>query len=509
MLRWIDKFLNGITMYRLTLYVLAAFFLVAVLFAAFGVLSMSPLMLLFSLLFITVLCWATNTFFSLSFGAPTNVESVYITAFILVLLISPPASVGDGQYLELACWASIWAMASKYIIAIRRKHLFNPAAFAVALTALTLNQSASWWVATSAMAPFIFVGGLLMTRKIQRFDLVVSFFVVALLAILLPHLADTPSLGRLTRNVLANTPLLFFAFIMLTEPLTLPPQRLLRVVYGALTGLLFAPWIHLGSFTFTPELALVAGNVFSYLVSPKQKLFLTLKQKIPMAQDIYEFVFSSDRLLRFMPGQYLEWTLGHARPDTRGNRRYFTISSSPAESDIAVGVRFYPQSSTFKQNLLAMEPGGTIIASQLAGEFILPKDTTKKLVFMAGGIGITPFRSMVQDLLDRSEARSVTLLYSNRTASEIAYREVFAEAEKRLRLKVIYTLTDQKAVPTGWQGAVGRIDEQMIRREVPDFADRYFFISGTRAMVLAFADTLQRMGVSPSRIRQDFFPGFV
>lgn len=508
MLRTIDAFLNGITMYRLVLYVLIAFFLVALLYAALGVLLMRPLMLLFSLLFILVLCWGTNTFFSRVFGVQTNVESMYITAFILVLLIAPPVGIADGSYLMLAGAASVAAMASKYLIAIRRKHLFNPAAFGIALTAVMLQWPASWWVSASAMLPFVLVGGLLVTRKIQRFDLVLGFFAVALVMIALPNLTDAASLAASLQAILLRSPLFFFALIMLTEPLTTPPTRSLRIAYGALTGVLFAPWLHVGSFSSTPELALVAGNVFSYLVSPKQKLFLSFRQKVPLAKDLYGFLFSPDRRLTFTPGQYLEWTLGHGHPDARGNRRYFTIASSPAEQDIAIGIRFSPRSSTFKQKLLSMEPGERIVASGLAGDFTLPKDTTKKLVFLAGGIGITPFRSIVRDLLDRHEARPIILFYSNRTEEEIAYRELFEQAQQELDITVLYTLTDEPA-PTGWRGETGRIDEPMIRRAVPDCADRHFFISGPRAMVLAFEETLKRMGVHRSRIRTDFFPGFV
>jgi ferredoxin-NADP reductase len=508
MLTLIDSMLNRVTMYRLVLYELTLLLAVALVFSTLGILHLSPVMLVFSVVVIVLLCWAVNTLFATVFEVHTNVESLYISALILALLITPPTSFTDGAYLELAFWASVWTMASKYIFAIQRKHIFNPVALGLVIPALALNQSASWWIATLPMMPFVLIGGLLITRKILRFDLVLSFIVVSFLMIVLPHAGDAASILPTLWKSLINVPVLFFATVMLTEPLTTPATRGLRIVYGAITGVLFAPWIRIGSLTLTPELALVLGNVFSYLVSPKEKLLLTLRKKIPVADGIVDFWFSSDRTLRFRPGQYLEWTLSHDKPDSRGNRRYFTISSSPGEEGIAMGIRFYEPSSTFKQKLLAINPGDTLVASQLAGEFVLPKNPAQKIVLIAGGIGVTPFRSMIRDLLDRREQRPITLLFSNRTAADIAYRDVFDRAAE-LGIKTVYTLTDKTAVPAGWTGAVGRIDEAMIRKEVPDFAERQFFLSGTHAMVTGCETVLLNIGVKKSQITKDFFPGFV
>src|SRR5258708_34079548 len=110
----------------------------------------------------------------------------------------------------------------------------------------------------------------------------------------------------------------------------------------------------------------------------------------------------------------MEWTVGHAHSDTGGNRRYFTLASSPTEKEVHLGVRFYDPSSSFQRAVVELPAGSTIVAGQVAGEFTLPKDPQKKLVFIAGGIGITPFRSMVKYLLDRDEKRAITLFYSNR-----------------------------------------------------------------------------------------------
>ncbi|TGT36228.1 FAD-dependent oxidoreductase, partial [Mesorhizobium sp. M4B.F.Ca.ET.169.01.1.1] len=184
------------------------------------------------------------------------------------------------------------------------------------------------------------------------------------------------------------------------------------------------PNIHIGSFYFTPELALLAGNLFAYAVSPKGRFVLTLERIEQTAIDSYDFIFESQRKLAFQAGQYLEWTLALERSDNRGNRRYFTVASSPPEQSVRLGVKFYRQSSAFKRTLGGMKPGATIHASQLAGDFTLPSDPNTKIAFLAGGIGITPFRSMLQYLIDRKEMRPIVVLYGTEGQDDIAYRDV-------------------------------------------------------------------------------------
>jgi ferredoxin-NADP reductase len=219
-----------------------------------------------------------------------------------------------------------------------------------------------------------------------------------------------------------------------------------------------------------------------------------------------ELVFTANRPLRFRPGQFLEWTLGHARPDARGVRRYFTIASAPSEPVLRVGVKLPEKPSSFKSALAALQPGDQIVASQVAGDFVLPADRDVKLAFIAGGIGVTPFRSMLQHLIDKGERRDITLLYSNNTADEIAYREVLAAAQERLGLRTVHTLT-AGPVPANWSGECGFVDARMIRAHVPDFGDRVFYVSGPQAMVSATVRALRELLVPRRNIRTDYFPG--
>ncbi len=507
MFKWIDTFLDKITMYRVVLYEVIALILFAIILAFFHFIPYQPLSILFSTLFITVVCLITNVLCAKIYKAPTNVESVYITAIILALIISPPHAPFDTAYFSLAIWASIWAMASKYIFAIGNKHIFNPAAFAVALTALALNQSASWWVGTPMMFPAVLIGGFLIIKKIHRFDLVGSFLAASLLLIIGSGIVRGVSIVPFVLKTLTQTPIFFFASVMLTEPLTSPPTKQLRILYGAVVGFLFAPWIHIGTFFSTPELALIAGNIFSYAVSPKQKLILTLKRKVEEANQTIDFIFRSDRKMNFRAGQYLEWTLAHENSDSRGNRRYFTIASSPTEEEIHLGVKFYPKGSSFKNTLSAMEPGDKIIASQLTGDFVLPKRTDQKIAFIAGGIGVTPFRSMIKDMVDKNEPRDVVMFYVNKTAYDIAYSPIFNEAET-IGIKTVYVLTDLQSIPKEWNGRTGMLDAKMIQEEIPDYREREFYLSGPHGMVVAYDTLLKQMGVPSNQIKKDFFPGF-
>ncbi len=492
-------------MYRLMFYYLTGLVLVAVFLSFLGILTFSPFSLLYTAVLLIAVSWVANSIFSYVFKAPTNLESVYITSLILSLIITPVNSLGNLPFL---IWAAVISMASKYIFAIDKKLIFNPAAFAVALTAIAINQSASWWVGTSAMLPFVVIGGVLIIRKIRRTDLFISFLIAALLAICSYSLFKGNNLVEILRNVFLDSPLLFFALIMLTEPQTTPPSKNLRITYGALVGFLFSPQIHIGSFYSTPELALLAGNIFSYLVSSKKRLVLRLKEKIQIAPESYDLIFASQKKFSFKPGQYMEWTLGQEKPDSRGSRRYFTLASSPTERDIRIGVKFNESPSSFKKTLLDMDKDSEIVASQLAGDFVLPKDTNEKCVFIAGGIGITPFRSMIKYLLDSGQKRSIVLFYVCSNASEFVYKDIFDKAKERGLTKTIYVITNRDKVPKGWSGEIGYITPEMIKKDIPDWQERKFYISGPNSMVKAYQKLLTSMNINRRKIITDYFPGY-
>src|SRR6266404_3263041 len=251
-LNLVDNFLNSITMYRLLLYYLILLIVVAFIYSIFGILPFTPLSLIFSVSVLLLTSFAANEIFRRLFHAQTNIESLYITALILALIISPIKTFAEVPFLIIV---AVVAMASKYIFAINKKHVFNPAAIAVIITGFIMGKYASWWIGTLWMFPWSLLG-ILIVRKIRRFDLVFYFFVTSLVSLFgISVMHGNTDLFLILKNAFFDSPILFFAFIMLTEPLTTPPTALLQSIYGGIVGLLFSP-LHIGAIFTTPEIAL-------------------------------------------------------------------------------------------------------------------------------------------------------------------------------------------------------------------------------------------------------------
>ena len=155
-----------------------------------------------------------------------------------------------------------------------------------------------------------------------------------------------------------------------------------------------------------------------------------------------------------------------------------------------------------------MERGEYITAGNLSGDFVLPQNPNIKLSFIAGGIGITPFRSIIKYLQDKREKRDITLFYVNRNTEDIAFREVFEKGKKILGIKVIYVLTNKENIPENWEGKIGYINEGMIAEELPDYKKRLFYLSGPVAMVDSYRKLLLNMGLPAKQILTDYFPGY-
>ena len=503
MIRQLTGLLDRTTMYRLLVVYLGTLVLAAFGLGFFKLVPAEPTALAFSLVVVLGVAEVVNWVFARTFAVPPNRESSLITGLLVVLLMAPVTAADLPGVGGLAA-AAVWAIASKYMIRLRGRHVFNPAAFGVALTGLVLVQPATWWVTASVyLLPVIVAGGICIVIKVRRADMVLAAIAAYVAGAILTAPPGT-SLDALLLS-LAQTSILFLCFAMLTEPLTAPQGRWPGIAFGLVVGGLATPGLTIGPVYFTPEIALLLGNLLALVLAPRDRLVLTLKAVEEVASNSFDFVFSPSRRLRFRPGQYLEWTLGVRDPDGRGNRRYFTIASAPGEADMRLGVKFYPEPSAFKRSLKAMQPGDKVYAAQLAGHFVMPRDKRRKLAFLAGGIGITPFRSMVKHMLDQGEAHDAVLLYGCGRAGEFAYRDIFETAREQTGLKPVYAAQFEAAPPAGIQSGI--IDEALIRREMPDWKERLFYVSGPPPMVRAVRKTLRGMGVLPWRIRTDFFPG--
>jgi ferredoxin-NADP reductase/Na+-translocating ferredoxin:NAD+ oxidoreductase RnfD subunit len=504
-----DRLLDRISMYKLLLYYLIALLAIAFGLSILGVLHFGAASIALSVTILVVACWVINKVFAAIFNAPTNVESVYITALILALIIPPTTNGNVAEHITFLLAASGLAMASKYILTVNKKHIFNPAAIAVALTALGPRQSADWWVGTSLMLPYVLIGGVLLVHKIRRGRMVSIFFISTLVATIIYSLLAGQDVFTTLSQTITTSAMFFLGFVMLTEPLTTPPTTKKQTWYAIFTGILFPPQFHILTLYSTPELALIAANIFSYIISPKTKLFPTLKQILRLTPDTADFVFNTNtKKFAYEPGQYMEWTLPHNGTDNRGNRRYFTLASSPTEPDIHIGVKFYDKGSSYKETLMNINRETPIVAAQVSGDFVLSKDPKRKLVFIAGGIGVTPYRSMVKYLLDTKETRTITMLYSARTAADFAYKDIFEQARREIGMNTVYVITHRAADISHQNIRNKPIDAEMIKHEVPDYHERMFYISGTQSMVKAMRGILTNLGVPGHQIKVDYFSGY-
>jgi ferredoxin-NADP reductase len=477
---------------------------VSVLFGFLGILSFSGWQFLGTLVVIYSTAFVSKIVLQKSFKSFTNHESSYITAYILFLVLAPISSLTD---LWITIGITVLAMASKYIFAIDKKHIFNPVAIALFIGGLLGFGNGIWWVGSLVLLPFVVIGGLLVVRKIRKFYLLGAFLLTAIPTIVLFNLQNGLSAIESLQQIFASWPLVFFGTIMLTEPLTMPTRKKWYIPFGMIVGVFFGLQFHIGPLHASPELALIIGNIFAYIVSPKYKLFLALKERIQIAPNMYEFVFEKMGSFNFLPGQYFEWTLPEKSADSRGNRRYFTIASSPTEKNVLLGVRIDESgSSRYKTTLLGMNTGDTIVATQLAGDFVLHTED-QNLVFIAGGIGITPFRSMIEYLYSTGIRKNIVLFYTASRPEEFVYQDIFKKAENQGWLKFVPVVTKEENISPKWTGEKGHITEEMIKKYTRDEIDKYY-LSGPNAMVEAYTLLLHDMGIKRNKIVTDYFPGF-
>jgi glycine betaine catabolism B len=231
---------------------------------------------------------------------------------------------------------------------------------------------------------------------------------------------------------------------------------------------------------------------------------LTLVRRQLEADHVFSFFFRPQQPLAFEAGQFLELSLPHPAPDESGTTRCLTIASAPSEPLLQLTTRIGPAPSTFKHALYDLRPGDAVAASGPYGDFVSP-DTGAPIVFIAGGIGITPFRSMLLDLAARPARPAVSLLYSNSSPS-IPFRPEFDALERDWpELRLEYTVT--RPSPT-WSGAAGRIDASFIARHVDDPSRARYFACGPAGFIGAVRQALAFLGVPPSQIKQEDFPGY-
>lgn len=488
----IDRFLNRLTMYKIVSFGLMLLLAVAELFALTDVISISASGLFLSVFVLGAVCYASNELLARLYRLPSNTESFMISALILACVLPPITSWQRAGWVALT---AVIAMASKYVLVYRGSHIFNPVAIGAFVVSVTGVLPATWWIGSPPLAPFTLLLGLVVLRKTRRFTMFLSFAAAALLTMLLVgSVQHGQPPDTVLKNAILSWPLIFFGTIMLTEPATAPKLRFYQVLYAIIVGCLFSSQLHAGGLSTTPQAVLLLGNLFALLTTPTRGVLLTLKRTTQLSPTIYELTFVAPvkQNMRFIAGQYLEWTLPHRRPDIRGNRRSFSIVSSPNETEVRIAIKHFERSSSFKTALLALQPGQTIRAAHPAGSFTLPADPALPLLFIAGGVGITPYISMLGALFAAGQRRDITLLYLASDKQDQVYKDVLKSAEK-IGLKTRYV--------------TGRLSDEDLHKLATKPNQRYY-ISGPDGMVRYYKHELRRRGVPVRHLKSDYFTGY-
>lgn len=212
--------------------------------------------------------------------------------------------------------------------------------------------------------------------------------------------------------------------------------------------------------------------------------------------DVRSYIFKpQDETFTWVAGQYLDWQLPHDNPDDRGQRRWFSISSAPSEGHVMLSTRFAENGSTLKQRLVTLKPGDIVEAKGPMGSFTA-EATDETLVLVAGGIGITPFRSILAERAAKGTLTGIVLIYGNKTEDNVPFKELFDELSAQHNgFSVHYVFGTH-------------INADVIKDLLGSLEDKTYMISGLEKMVAAIDESLQQAGVPKDQIKTDDFGGY-
>jgi ferredoxin-NADP reductase len=231
-----------------------------------------------------------------------------------------------------------------------------------------------------------------------------------------------------------------------------------------------------------------------------------IKEKREVAKETLLVTFDlRGEILDFRPGQYFWVTLPNVGyDDEKGLRRHITVVTSPNERGV-LGLATRLRDSAFKRTLRELPVGAEVDVEQPKGDFGLPEDTSRSLVFVAGGIGITVFRSMLRYISEERLPYRITLIYSNRDRASAAFLDELRELEQELDLRLILTMTDDPE----WDGETRKIDARFLTDYLGDDLDEYtFLVAGPPAMTKAMQQALAEAGAHEENIVAEEFSGY-
>jgi ferredoxin-NADP reductase len=234
----------------------------------------------------------------------------------------------------------------------------------------------------------------------------------------------------------------------------------------------------------------------------------TLIRREEVAEGTMAFHLEKPAGFSFRAGQFADVTLTDPlETDAEGNTRTFSIASPPFANELVFTTRM--RNTAFKRSLKQVKSTAEVKISPAAGTFTLHKDPAKAAVFIAGGIGITPFLSMVQQADQDRLSQKLYLFYSNRRPEDAAFLDTLRALETtNPNFRLICTMTDMSKSKKEWKGETAVIGKQMLGRHLASLQGPIYYIAGPPTMVTAIRDTLVSAGIEENDIRTDEFVGY-
>lgn len=227
-----------------------------------------------------------------------------------------------------------------------------------------------------------------------------------------------------------------------------------------------------------------------------------------VAEGTMAFHFEKPEGFQFTPGQSLDFTLlDPPETDAEGNIRTFSIASAPFETQITIATRM--RDTAFKRVLKSAPLGLQVKMEGPMGSFTLHKNTAKTAVFLAGGIGITPFLSILRHAAHEKLPHKLFLFYSNRRPEDAAFLSDLQKLEKsNPNFQFIPSMSEMAKSQQPWNGKTGFIDQKMVREFLPDLHGPIYYIAGPPEMVAAMRQMLIAAGVDEDDLRTEEFAGY-
>ncbi|MGD0234469.1 MAG: FAD-dependent oxidoreductase [Syntrophorhabdales bacterium] len=215
------------------------------------------------------------------------------------------------------------------------------------------------------------------------------------------------------------------------------------------------------------------------------------------------FRLERPKAFQFLAGQFCTITLPSVEvTDNKELRSGFSIASAPFERELIFATRL--SDSPFKKALRDMAAESAVTIDGPFGSFTLPEDTSNPIIFLAGGLGVTPFRSMMKYVADSSTGHRVTLFYSSRVLEEAVFLdELQGLADTRTNIKLVATMTRPEQSSTNWTGLTGRLNAAMIKERCDEWPNAMYYMAGPPAMVDTMQQILDDMAIPGDRVRTE------